>query len=136
MEFLKVIRLPDEDSGIERSIVRVSNNLIGQGLMSRRSPVLIKNQETKRWIVRYVMGNNGKVKGLNNTTLALDYDAVHDLGVRYGETKLEVKKASLVQSIVWLCRSPDLNVRLSMCLSLIGFFLGVIGFIQAIVQSL
>lgn len=137
--FKQVVRLPLEDSGISNSIVRMSNNNIGNdgSRFARRTAVLIKNLDDNRSTVRYVMGNSGSVKHLKSDCLSLDYDAIHALGIEYkSEVNLVVKKASLFRSIYWLATSPDLNVRLSMNLALIGLVLGLLGFIPTFTQYL
>lgn len=117
---------------MSHSIVRFSNNHIGDKKIPRRTAVVIKNTANQKWIIRYAMGNNGSVKALNKQSIAVDYDAIHELGVQFERpVHLAVKKARLHQCMTWLLYSPDLNVRLSFRFAVLGAALGVLSLLIA-----
>jgi hypothetical protein len=125
-QFDSVVRLPAEDSGLQHSIVRLNNSHIRT--VGRRTPLIILNG--KRWVIRYSMGNGGTVKNLTKNAIALDYDAICDLGVRFGQpVNLKVRKASVFESMSWLLNSPDLNIRLNTRFALLGVVLGLVSLI-------
>ena len=139
LQFSLVIPLPVEDSGLTNSIVRLNNIHIGKSKshIARRTPLLIMNQDTRQWTVRYAMGNGGTVKGLNKNVLALDYDAICDLGVRFGQpSNISIHKASLMESMRWLMSSPDLNVRLNTRFALLGVALGLVSLLITLITIL
>lgn len=129
--FESVVKLPQEDSGLQHSIVRVDNSNVR--FYGRRTPVAIYNLNgnRKKWILRYVMGNNGRVKGLTKRALAIDYDGMCelDLSLHYGTENLVMRKATTWQCILWLANSTDLNTRLSTRLGLLGAVLGMVGLV-------
>lgn len=134
--FSTVVRLPAEDAGLQNSIVRIANCNVGSKptQFARRTPVVITNTANKKWILRYVMGNGGTVRGLTKTAVALDYDGVCDLGVQYEQSgSLTISNATLHHSMLWLMNSPDLNVKLSMRFAVLGALLGLVSlFITAV----
>lgn len=126
---LRVLKLPDEDVGLSNSIVRLENHHIGKGKIKRRTALHIKNDENDQWIIRYAMGNGGKVKGLKKEFIALDYDGVNELGVYFKQdVTLSVREAGWWDITKWFWTFPDLNVKFSFRLGVIGFLLGVISF--------
>ncbi len=126
-KFNTVIPLPHADSGLQHSIIRFNNSLIGEGKIIRRTAMFVSNPENGCWTIRYSMGNPGTIKGLTKTAIALDYDAICELGVRFDQpVELEVKKASLFQSLRWLMCSPDLNIRLNTRFAVLGAILGLV----------
>lgn len=126
--FTNVIDLPTEDCGIAHSIARFANVHIGNDKIQRRTPILITNTRNNRTTVRYAMGNGGTVKGLNKNTIAIDYDAIIDLGVQFKQPVIiSVKKATIIQCLRWLANSPDLNIKLNTRLALLGAGLGLLG---------
>ncbi|NAX34108.1 hypothetical protein CAG54_00440 [Vibrio sp. V27_P1S3P104] len=130
MKFENVVPLPHADSGLQHSIIRFNNSHIGKDKIPRRSAMLIRNTESGQWTIRYAMGNSGTLKGLTKTSVALDYDAICELGVQYGKpVSLEVKRASLIKSMHWLMTSPDLNVRLNTRFAVLGAVLGLISLV-------
>jgi hypothetical protein len=132
--FTKVIPLSKEDSGLEHSIVRLENSNMKR--YGRRTAVLIRSDKAKS-VIRYTMGNNGTLKGLTKNVLALDYDAIVDLDVQYEQPEsLTIRKATMLECMVWLNRSPDLNVKISFRLGLLGAALGFVGFAIGIIGLL
>lgn len=122
-----VVPLPTSDAGMQRSIVRFNNSRIGKNKISRRTAMFIQNKANGQWTIRYAMGNAGNVKGLTKEAIALDYDAVNELGITFSTpVQLEVKKSDLVRSMLWLATSPNLNVRLSFRFAILGAVLGLI----------
>lgn len=134
--FERIVQLPPEDSGLSNNIVRLNNNWIdskkmNRSLYFRRDPVVIKNTENGRTIVRYVMGSPGGFS-VKKSELAIDYDGMDTLGVQRGqECHLLVKRANIVERLVWLVKHPDLNVNLSIRLALLSVVLGLLSFVQA-----
>ncbi|MGR5159734.1 hypothetical protein [Vibrio owensii] len=132
--FHRAIQLPSEDSGLDKSIVRLFNAHIGKKKHQyvRRIPVVITNRNNGHWILRYAMGSNA-IKGLTATTLGLDYDGVNDLGIKFKqECDLIVEEATLYQQVHWLWFFPCVNVRLSFRLGLLGFVFGLIGLVTGV----
>lgn len=126
--FSNIVRLPHSDSGMAHSIIRLNNCHIGKSRIPRRTALFIKNSHNNQWIIRYAMGNSGSVSKLTKNTIALDYDAICDMGVQYEQSvSIIVRKATVFQSMVWLSQSTDLNVRLSFRLAVLGAVLGLTG---------
>ncbi|WP_435000240.1 hypothetical protein ACRZ5S_22665 (plasmid) [Vibrio scophthalmi] len=127
-----VLRLPSEDSGLTNSIVRFDNSRVAafnqsKGKFVRRKAVKITNVENKQWIIRYVMGNGGTVKGLKRNCIAIDYDGIVDLSVSYKQpVSLQIKYANWCDTAVWFWDYPELNIRWSFRLGVTGFALGLI----------
>ncbi|BEI26567.1 hypothetical protein ACPFUC_001890 [Vibrio cholerae] len=135
--FTNVIDLPERDCGLSQSIIRLANVHIGHSKIKRRTPLRIINTDNQQWTIRYAMGNNGSVKGLNKSTIAVDYDATQELGVSFKQpVRIIVKKASLFECLTWLATSPDLNVRLNTRLGLLGASLGLVGLAISLISLL
>ncbi|MDH5935658.1 hypothetical protein L8R84_05820 [Vibrio splendidus] len=133
----RVLRLPDEDSGLSHSIVRFENSRVGFGCLKlkRRTAIRITNKKNGQWIIRYCMGNGGKIKGLNKEFIAIDYDGVNELGVTFNkDVRLSVDRADWWDITRWFWTFPDLNVKLSFRLGLIGFLLGTISLADLIAK--
>lgn len=134
--FERIVQLTPEDSGLSNNIVRLNNIWIDSKKMNRsvyfrRDPVVIKNTENGQTIVRYVMGSPGGFS-VKKSELAIDYDGMDTLGVQRGqECHLLVKRANIVERLVWLLKHPDLNVNLSIRLALLSVVLGLLSFVQA-----
>ncbi|MCQ1060285.1 hypothetical protein LRP52_29275 [Photobacterium sp. ZSDE20] len=135
--FNRVIALPDQDSGLSKGYVRLANCHIGtcvddKSKFIRRIPVKIANQDNQSWIVAYPLGSNG-LKGLNKTSLALDYDFRLLLGVNKSKTtNLLATKATYFEQLAWYCSHPDNATKTSMRLGVIGCLLGMVSLIISI----
>ena len=79
--FTNALLLPQQDSGIALSIIRLNNCHIGH--YKRRTPVFIMNTRNRKWTIRYTMGNGGTVKELTKASFAIDYDGLCELDVKY-----------------------------------------------------
>ena len=134
--FNNVIALPTEDSGLQNNIVRFENSNVK--FFGRRTPVIITNSDNNQSVIRYVMGNNGSIKGLTRKSLAVDYDALVDLQIQqYGQpVLLAVRQASLIQCMTMLNNSPDLNIKISFRLGVLGAVLGFIGLLTSVISLL
>lgn len=136
--FESVVRLPPEDSGLQHSIVRLSNNHIDSKKQDktkffRREAVVVVNTDNGEKVLRYVMGNPGL--SITKDSLAIDYDAVDLLGVKYkAKANIEVRVATTWEVLSWFWRHPDLSVNLSVRLGVIGALLGVLGFMTGLVS--
>tara|TARA_B100000446_G_scaffold184352_1_gene206134 strand:- start:17432 stop:17869 length:438 start_codon:yes stop_codon:yes gene_type:complete len=134
--FESVVRLPPEDSGLQHSIVRLNNNHIDSKKHDttkffRRDAVVVINQDNGEKVLRYVMGNPGL--SITKDSLAIDYDAVDHLGIKYKEqVNVEVRAASAIEVLMWFWHHPDLSVNLSVRLGVIGAVLGVLGFMTGL----
>lgn len=74
---------------------------------------MIVNPETKAKVLRYAMGNPGNLS-ITKLAVALDYDAVDALGVRFKDTvNLEVRRARRWEVWQWFWNHPDQSVQLS-----------------------
>lgn len=143
MKITKVYRLPREDeSGSE--IVRFCNSRISAQLnirppknkFHRRQPVVIINPANDCWVLRYAMGNPGTMS-IKQDEIAVDYDALVELDVHpKHDVELTVRNASWLEVYIHFMRHPDLNVRISMRLGVIGFVLGIIGLFQGLTPLL
>ena len=122
----KVIRLNQADSEKSLSIVRVHNKHMGH--FRRWMPVCIKNTDNGKWIIRHVIGANA-TKGLTMKSLALDYDAVTELGIKNNTAQLSLKKANFWQMQVWMSLTPDIYSRYGHYWGILGTILGIIGLI-------
>ncbi|GMQ49628.1 hypothetical protein VB10N_46270 [Vibrio sp. 10N] len=122
--FTNVVRLPQQDSGNALSIVRLNNKHIGE--FKRRTAVFIQNTHNRKWTIRYIMGNGGTVKGLTKSSLAIDYDGICDLAVQYEQpARIIIRKATFNESLMWLLKSPDLNIRLNTRIALLSAVLAI-----------
>ena len=136
MKFNNVVRLPDCDSGVNLSIVRFYNGHIDskkkdKNKFFRREAVTIKNPQNGARILRYAMGNAGLP--INKTSLAIDYDGIDALGVKYKTPNdLIVTRATSIDVYRWFLQHPDLIVRTSIKLAILGAVLGIMGFIVGI----
>lgn len=98
MKILTVVRLPSEDSGLQNSIVRLHNRNIDskrkdRNRFFRREPVMICNSANGASVLRYVMGTPGGIS-ITKNAVALDYDAIDVLGVRFNDlVELEIGRA-------------------------------------------
>lgn len=109
---------------------KLQNAMIGKkrGQFKRHNALLITNLDNGAWTIRYASGASG-IKGVNRTTIGLDYDCISELGIQVGTpVNLHVRKASLLKSLNWLLNSSDLNVRLNTRFALIGLVLGILSF--------
>lgn len=74
------------------------------------------------------MGTPGGIS-ITKNAVALDYDAIDVLGVRFNDqVELELKRASSAEIYKWFWFHPDLNVRISIRLGITGGVLGILGF--------
>lgn len=134
--FTNIIRLPDVDSGLHLSIVRFYNGHIDSKKANRNKffrleALTIKNTHNGMKILRYAMGNSSLP--INKNTIAIDYDAIDALGLKYKTPcVLQVTKATTFEVYQWFWRHPDLIVRTSIKLGLLGAALGVLGFVSGI----
>lgn len=130
--FTQVIRLPKEFSGMANSIVKLENSNVKR--FGRRSAVAIINRNNRKKVIRYVMGNGGDIKGLKKHCLSLDYDAILDLNIDYDTpVNIRIRQATVLESMMWLYGSPDINVRMSFILGLLGAALGFIGLLISLI---
>ncbi|HEP8970320.1 TPA: hypothetical protein VDU83_002658 [Pseudomonas aeruginosa] len=138
MEVLIVVQLPPEDSGIQNSIVRFHNSRMDskkadKSRFFRREPLMIINPETGARVLRVAMGNPG-LEGIVKNGVGLDYDAVDALGVRFNrDVKLEVRRATILDVYQWYWQHPDVGLRLSSRLGIVGGILGVLGFVVGVI---
>lgn len=122
--FTNALLLPQQDSGIALSIIRLNNCHIGH--YKRRTPVFIMNTRNQKWTIRYAMGNGGTVKELTKASFAIDYDGLCELDVKYKQpASIIIRKATISESLKWLLKSPDLNIRLNTRLALLSTALAI-----------
>ncbi|BBM67885.1 hypothetical protein VA249_45310 (plasmid) [Vibrio alfacsensis] len=134
MKINNVVPLPHSDSGMQHSIVRLNNSAIGKTKISRRTAMFILNKQNGLSTIRYAMGNSGNIKGLTKNSIALDYDAINELGIAFNRPEeLTVTPATLCQSMRWLMTSSDLNVRLNTRFALLGAILGLVSLIITLI---
>ncbi|EOW9552525.1 hypothetical protein ACY3XD_002574 [Vibrio cholerae] len=137
MKIETVVPLPPEDSGLQHCIARFHNRNMDSKRKDktrffRREPVMIVNPETKAKVLRYAMGNPGNLS-ITKLAVALDYDAVDALGVRFKDTvNLEVRRARGWEVWQWFWNHPDQSVQLSIKLGVVGAVLGVMGFLTGV----
>ncbi|HBC3698668.1 TPA: hypothetical protein KD306_003473 [Escherichia coli] len=141
MKIETVVPLPPEDSGLQHCIARFHNRNMDSKRKDktrffRREPVMIVNPETKAKVLRYAMGNPGNLS-ITKLAVALDYDAVDVLGVRFKDTvNLEVRRARRWEVWQWFWNHPDQSVQLSIKLGVVGAVLGVMGFLTGVAPFL
>ncbi|MEB1023010.1 hypothetical protein VC940_22115, partial [Citrobacter freundii] len=74
---------------------------------------------------------------ITKLAVALDYDAVDALGVRFKDTvNLEVRRARRWEVWQWFWNHPDQSVQLSIKLGVVGAVLGVMGFLTGVAPYL
>lgn len=133
----KVIRLPLEDSGLAKSIIRMNNCWIDSQKQDRqrffrREALIIVNKDNGNKILRYAMGHTGL--SISKSTIGLDYDATDSLVINPKcSVNLVVRRAHFWEVWVWFWRHPMLDVRLSIRLGFAGGALGLLGFLTAII---
>lgn len=136
-----VVPLPPVDAGLQLGIARLHNRHIDakrrdKTRLFRRDAVCIVNLDTNAQIIRYAMGSAG-VKGVCMDSIGLDYDGVDALGIRFkNPSRLLVRRATQVEILRWFATYPDLSVRLSIQLGLLGAVLGVLGFAIGLISLL
>lgn len=136
-----VVPLPAEDCGLQHSIVRFHNCNIDskrkdRSRFFRREALIIRNPQTRARVLRYAMGNPGTVS-IVKKGISVDYDAVDALGVRFNrEVNLQVKRANLLEVYAWFWQHPDMALRLSIRLGVMGGILGVLGFLVGLMGIL
>ncbi|HDO1191561.1 hypothetical protein OB934_18285 [Aeromonas salmonicida] len=141
MKIEMVVPLPVEDSGLQHSIARFHNfNMDSKrqdkARFFRREPVVIVNPETNAKVLRYAMGNPGGLS-ITKGAIALDYDAVDALGVRFkGAVELEVRRAKRWEVWQWFWNHRDQSVQLSIKMGVVGTVLGVLGFLTGLAPYL
>lgn len=139
IEVTEVIPLPQQDSGLSHSIIRFHNSRIDAKRQDprrfhRREPVVIVNPETGTKTLRYAMGSAG-LAGLCKTVVALDYDGIDALGIRFRRpVHLVVRRASTPEVLAYYWAHPDLGIQLSTRLGMIGALLGVMGFAIGVIS--
>ncbi|MGI0649467.1 hypothetical protein ACRCPS_31105 [Pseudomonas aeruginosa] len=134
LEVEKVLELPPDDAGLQNSIVRLHNMHLDskrsdRSRFFRRDLLVIRNIATGEMVLRYVMGNPGG-NGLSITkhAAALDYDAIAVLGIRYNrDVDLVIERASRLEIYKWFYNYPDIGIRLSIRLGVLGGALGLVG---------
>lgn len=133
----KVIPLPDTDSGLHNSIVRLHNVWIDGKKQDhrfyRRDALLIVNKQNGQRVLRYVMGNASLP--VTKQACALDYDAIDALSIRYNmPVDLKIRRASRIEVYRWFWGHPDLGIQLSIRLGVGGAFLGILGFVTGLLS--
>ncbi len=82
------------------------------------------------------MGTPGGIS-ITKRAVALDYDAVDVLGIRFKtDVDLEIRRASTFEVYQWFWNHPDLGIRLSTRLGVMGGILGVMGFLVGLTPFL
>jgi len=134
IDVVRIVELPHEDSGLQHSIIRMHNLHIDskrkdRSRFFRREPLVVLNPGNGEKVIRYAMGNPGGLS-IKKHEVSLDYDAIATLGVRFNrDVELVVRRASTLEIMSWFFNYPDLGIRWSMRLGLLGGALGVIGLI-------
>lgn len=141
MIITKVFRLPREDE-VGSTIVRMCNSRISANgdstrqKFGRRKPLVIQNLDNGFWVLRYAMGNPGTI-ALKSDEIALDYDALSVLDIKHKDTvNLNAREAKKSEVFRHFWDHPDLNVRISMRLSIWGTALGIVGLLTGILPFL
>lgn len=135
-----IVRLPPEDSGVQHSIIRLHNCRIDRKRLDkarffRREPLIIHNLESGVKVLRYAMGHG--TTSVRKCEIALDYDAVDALGVKYKTpVEVQVRRASIFEVYRWYWRHPSLSVQLSIRLGVTGAALGLLGFTTGLIGLL
>ncbi|MCP4121722.1 MAG: hypothetical protein GY751_08200 [Bacteroidetes bacterium] len=138
-----VVELPEADRGLSKGFMRLENSRIdSSGLapdkFTRREPVVVKNRVTGDWIVRMALGNRG-LAGLKRSAIALDYDAMDQLGLgmSFGEpVELHARPASTLDVYRYYWDHPDIGYQVAYRISALGFAVGVLGFVAGLVLSI
>lgn len=136
-----VVQLPSGDTGLHNNIVRLNNLHIDSkkrdiSRFFRREAVVVENTKNKEKVLRYVMGNPGGIS-ISKSGAALDYDAIDGLGIKYREAvSLKIRRASAAEIYQWFWIYPDLGIRLSIRLGVVGAILGIMGFLTGIITAL
>lgn len=127
----RVIELPEKDQGLQHSIVRIYSHRIDRhkrdpSRFARRQAVLIENTENGNSTLRFVMGA-GQL-GVKRQELSIDYDACDALGIRFRQpVSLNVRPATTREVLKHYFDHPEMGIRVSMRLAIVGIFLGMVG---------
>lgn len=130
----KVVPLPKEDSGTNRSIARLNNKQMDSSRTDRsrffrREPLLIINLKSGARVLRYAMGNPGSIS-IGHKEIALDYDGCDGLGIKSNASvTLIVRRAKPWEVYKYFWGHPDMNIQLSSKLGMTGAVLGLLGFV-------
>ncbi|CAH1598707.1 hypothetical protein THF1C08_50211 [Vibrio jasicida] len=126
-----------KEGDYSRPRVRVHNMHIDskkrdKSLFFRRKPLKITNATTKEWAIADCLGSGG-VKGLNKSTLAIEYDTADLLGIRIGKPcELQVQHATYLDMLRWFWKHPDYTNRMANQHMILGTFLALVGMISLI----
>lgn len=127
-----------KDGDYSRPRIRVHNAHIDaskrdKSLFFRRKPVKIINTNTKQWAVADCLGSGG-IKGLTQSTLAIEYDTADLLGIRVGQQcELQVRNATYIDMLKWSWKHPDYMSRMSYQHMFLGTFLAIVGMFSALI---
>jgi hypothetical protein len=141
MKVETIVRLNPEDCGLQHCIVRLHNSNIDSKRLDRnrffrREALVVFNAENGARVLRYAMGTPGGIS-ITKHAIALDYDAVDALGVKFKTAvDLELRRATTFEVYQWFWKHPDLNVRLSTRLGVVGGILGIMGFLVGLMPFL
>ncbi len=140
MKIETVVPLPPEDSGLQHCI---AGSITATWIPSEKTrPVFQEGAGYDRKPRDQSKGSpvcDGQPRNLSITKLAvaLDYDAVDALGVRFKDTvNLEVRRAGRWEVWQWFWNHPDQSVQLSIKLGVVGAVLGVMGFLTGVAPYL
>ncbi|QCF28050.1 hypothetical protein soil367_18425 (plasmid) [Hydrocarboniclastica marina] len=127
-----VIALPSRDAGVVSALARVHpcrlSKTKGSRLLNRREAVKLVNRNNGLETIRFALGA-GSMDIRSPSAIAIDYDSADALGVKLGESglEIEVRKASYWSIFGYYLRHPDWGYRLTTHVGLGGLILGIIG---------
>lgn len=133
--FKQVALLPKEDSGLHNLLVRVHGSHINS-TFQRREAVVLVNRDNKQKCIRYIVGA-GSMAGITKQTLAIDYDALETLNFKMKKEQgcnIAIRKPRPFEVYLFYMNHPDLSVKLSIRLGVLGALLGFTGLAISVIS--
>lgn len=139
LQFDTVVSLPPEMSGLSHNAAKIyGSHIYGKNktnVFKRRDVVVITNLNTGQSCIRYVFGA-GRLPGVTHSAIAIDYDAVSDLGLgNEKNVKIEMRRATTLMLVKYYWAYPDVGIRFSFRLAVFGAVLSVLQMAQQIIQG-
>lgn len=125
----------EDDPAYALGLVRLANcqidsKKINREKFFRREPVTIIVGDKK--VIRFAVG--AKSLPLKKYHVALDYDAIDSLNIKYGDQSdsVQIRRSTRREVWGWFYNHPDLGVRISIRIGVLGSVTGVTGILMSL----
>lgn len=126
----RIVELPRSDQGYQHSIARVYPRRIDRlkkdkSRFRRREAIFIQNRNNGNWTIRFIMGT--PEGGIKRDEIALDYDAVDELGVRFNcDVDVKVRRARGHEVFWHYYNHPEMVIRFGTKIATYGIIFSVL----------